>query len=161
MMSIFLNFAILSSARVFDSAYSILSLLPSHEVFERSKSVSFDNLKNENRRLIKENEKYKKNQEINKRKIIKAKSISRKISSRVARNLTLNVSSIVGESIPVLGIGAILSVTAIDLYDGCQTIKDTNELLLILEDKPNLARQYEVCGMQLPTLENITNMVLK
>ena len=56
-----------------------------------------------------------------------AKKISTRITRRAVANAFKNVSSFAAEIIPLLGTAIIVGLTASDIYDDCQTIKDLNE----------------------------------
>lgn len=80
-----------------------------------------------------------------------------KTSTRVARrsliNTTRNVSSVFAEAIPIVGTGVILAVTAWDVHDACETLKDINELNSVFDHPPE--DQTQVCGMNVPTAKQV------
>ena len=78
-----------------------------------------------------------------------AKRISKRISRRAVLNASKNIASIPLEVIPALGVATIAALTASDIYDNCQNIKDMNELALAfeIEEKND---ENTVCGMQVP-----------
>lgn len=79
-----------------------------------------------------------------------AQKISKRLVARSLANATRNAASVAGEVIPVVGTAIILSVTAWDIYDACETMKDVNELNSAFghpqEDK------NKVCGMKVPLM---------
>jgi len=78
------------------------------------------------------------------------------ISRRVAKATARSTGSVLGESIPYLGIGAIIAVTAWEIHDACETMKDLHELEVAFNpeaaDDPT---HSEVCGAQVPTKDEI------
>lgn len=79
-----------------------------------------------------------------------------RVSTRTAIAASRSASSVVAESIPYLGIAAIIGVAAWDIKDGCQTMKDLHELDLAFNpDKEIDAEAVEVCGLKLPKHEDI------
>lgn len=82
-----------------------------------------------------------------------AKLVAGRVRERLAKGVARNVSSVPAESIPYLGIGVTLSMTALDLYDACQTMKEFNELLLKLGQ--GVESDEAVCGMKLPTKDEV------
>lgn len=80
-----------------------------------------------------------------------AKNISKRITARSAANASRNVSSVGGESIPLIGTAIIIGVTAWDLYDACQMIKDANELNAVFGHAKE--DETKICGLKVPTKE--------
>ena len=79
-----------------------------------------------------------------------------RVSKRSAIAASRNATSIVAESIPYLGIAAILGVTAWDINDSCETMKDLHELDLAFNpDKQLDPEATEVCGIELPKKDDI------
>jgi hypothetical protein len=78
------------------------------------------------------------------------------LQARLAKGVSRNLAAIPAESIPYVGVGVILAVTAADLVDACETMKDFNSLLVQLgagEKNP------ELCGRKVPTKEEIWSSV--
>lgn len=83
-----------------------------------------------------------------------------RVARRTAVAATRNSSSIVAEAIPYLGIAAMLAVTAYDLKDSCDTIKDLHELDVAIDpSKEFSADQTAVCGLSVPTKEEVWEQV--
>jgi uncharacterized membrane-anchored protein YhcB (DUF1043 family) len=88
----------------------------------------------------------------------KVKEVAGVVKARLAKGVVRNQVSIPAEAIPYLGIGVILGVSALDIYDACETMKDFNTVLLTLgegEEAPDF------CGAKLPTKEAIVEAVRK
>jgi hypothetical protein len=82
-----------------------------------------------------------------------AKLVAGRVRERLAKGVARSVGSVPAESVPYLGVGVILSMTALDLYDACQTMKEFNELLLKLGQ--GVVSDEAVCGMKVSTKEEI------
>jgi hypothetical protein len=83
-----------------------------------------------------------------------------KIGKRSVKSATRNVSSMPGEAIPWLGTAVIAGVTALELYDLCETMKDMTELKRAFD--PTLttnADELEVCAIKVPPKEEIIEAV--
>lgn len=83
-----------------------------------------------------------------------------KIGKRSLKSATRNVSSMPGEAIPWLGTAVIVGVTALELYDLCETMKDMTELKRAFD--PTLAsseEELEVCALKVPPKEEIIEVV--
>ncbi len=78
------------------------------------------------------------------------------ISKRAAATASRSAGSVFGEAIPYVGTAVIVGVTAYELYDLCETVKDMNELSRAfdpsLEPDPN---QATVCAMEVPSSQDI------
>ncbi len=78
------------------------------------------------------------------------------ISKRAAATASRSAGSVVGEAIPYAGTAVIVGVTALELYDLCETIKDMNALSRAFD--PSLepdANEATVCSMQVPSGQEI------
>jgi len=78
------------------------------------------------------------------------------ISKRAAKSAAREIASMPGEGIPVWGTAVIVSVTALELYDLCQTIKDMNALRRAFD--PSLEpgpEEQTVCSLRVPTREEL------
>lgn len=82
-----------------------------------------------------------------------ASGISRRVALRAARNAAKNVGSVAAEVVPVLGVAAMLALTASDLYDDCQTLKDMNELNVTFGQSKHVD-EITVCGLKVPGLSS-------
>lgn len=82
-----------------------------------------------------------------------ALKVSKRLAIRSLSNATRNVSSVAGEAIPFAGVAIIVGVTAWDVYDACETLKDSNELNNAFGQEQE--DQTKVCGMKVPTKEQV------
>lgn len=86
-----------------------------------------------------------------------AKSISARLATRSTANAARNLSSVPAETVPVVGTAIVLAVTAWDLNDACETLKDLNELNEKFEHPP--VSHTKVCGMKVPTQEEALSQI--
>lgn len=83
-----------------------------------------------------------------------------KIGKRSVKSATRNVSSMPGEAIPWLGTAVIAGVTALELYDLCETMKDMTELKRAFDPTfTTNADELEVCSIKVPPKEEIIEAV--
>ncbi|SHE20970.1 hypothetical protein [methanotrophic endosymbiont of Bathymodiolus puteoserpentis (Logatchev)] len=151
------NILSVTNAKFHDHLYGLFSHLPYGELLSQSKSRKYQSLSADNERLRRQNELFSKKEKERKVKLVKAQKISKNIARRTTKNVALNVSAVIPESVPYFGVALIITVTAADIYAGCETMKDTNELLLMLGGTPALSDEATVCGMTLPNVENATD----
>lgn len=83
-----------------------------------------------------------------------------RIAKRTATAATRNASSVFAEAIPYLGIAAMLGVTAYDLKDSCDTIKDLHALDVAIDPAKEFgAEETEICGLSVPTMDEVWQQV--
>jgi len=150
-MLISVNVLSVTNAKFYELLSRVFLQVPITDLMAQSMSKKIQAIAVENKRLRNQNEQFKQKNRLRKAKIIKAHKISKKVILRTVKNVSLNVSSVIAEGVPYLGMGIILAVTASDVYTGCETIKDTNEILRLFEDKGFKAEETQVCGMIVPT----------
>lgn len=150
------NILSITNAKFHDILSDLFSKIPISELMAHSKSKKFRTIEAENKSLKEQNNKFKKQEKIRKAKLAKAHKISRRVALRTAKNVSLNVSSVVVESVPYVGVGVILAVTAADVYAGCETIKDNNELLSLFDAEQLSVDEEKVCGLKIPTEQEIS-----
>jgi hypothetical protein len=99
--------------------------------------------------------------EIKQRKTSAAvRNTTRRVAHRVAKATARSTSSIAAESIPYIGIGVIVGVTALELHDACETMKDLHALDVAFN--PEAANDAnEVCGQAVPTKGEIIDSVME
>ncbi len=149
------NVMSITNAKFHDLLSNLFSKAPIADFMSQSKAKQVKTLSKENKQLKKQNSAFKKEESLRKVKLAKAQKITRKVALRTAKNVSLNVSSIVGESVPYVGIGVILAVTVSDVYAGCETIKDTNELLTLMDFDGVTNEESNVCGVTVPTEQQV------
>lgn len=81
---------------------------------------------------------------------------SRRVSSRTATGASRNLAATFGEAWPVAGTAVIVTATTLELYDACVIMRDLHELDLAFNpEAASDAGEKEVCGMKVPTAEEI------
>ena len=91
---------------------------------------------------------------------------NKKAISRITKNITRrtilgvgrNITAAYAEAIPVSGVAVILSVTAWELYDACQTMKDMDEINKSLGIHDTVEKD-KVCGKKLPSIKEIVKAI--
>lgn len=85
------------------------------------------------------------------------KKISTKVAFRSIKNAARNFSSMVLEAVPYVGTGVMVAVTALDIDDACNNVRDLNEMNKVAglpgEDST------KVCGIRVPSREEILAQV--
>lgn len=81
-----------------------------------------------------------------------AKTLGKSIKHRLTRGVARNVGALPAEGVPFIGLGVAISVTALDIYDACETMKEMNSLLLLLDQG---VEQSDFCGLKLPTTTEV------
>ena len=135
------NVLTLTHAKVHDFFYSAIDKLPYAQYRQTSPT-------NKNKQL---NQKLKKQAS----HIAKVKKTSSKISARLARGATVNLASLPAEAVPILGVATVVAVTAMDIHDACVTMQELDELNLALSGELASSEADKVCGMKVPTVDEI------
>lgn len=78
------------------------------------------------------------------------------VSSRAAKSATREIGAMTGEAIPYVGTAVIVGVTALEIADLCQTIRDMNALKQAFnrEEAPS-EEELTVCSMVVPSRAEI------
>ena len=82
-----------------------------------------------------------------------------RIFRRTAARATRDVGSLAAQSIPYIGIAALVGATAWDLKDSCDTVKDIQELKKAFKLK--LDDENKVCGIKRPSVTEVWQSVKK
>ena len=78
------------------------------------------------------------------------------IGKRSLKSAKRNIASMPGEAIPWIGTSVIVGVTAYEIYDLCETIKDMNELKKAFNPSDSLSdEELTVCSLEVPSKEDI------
>lgn len=80
-------------------------------------------------------------------------NVSKRIAARSMVGATRNISSLPGEALPFIGTALVVGVTAWDIFDFCQTIKDLNEINIAF-DRP-VEDEKAICGMKVPSKDQV------
>ena len=83
-----------------------------------------------------------------------------RVSRRTVSGAARNAGSVVAEAIPFAGIAVLLGVTAWDLKDSCDTMKDLHELEKAFNPGATSTPETEkVCGLKVPTKDEVWEVV--
>lgn len=78
------------------------------------------------------------------------------ISRRAAKTSSRSIGSMAGEAIPYIGTAVIVGVTALELKDLCDTLKDMSELKRsFTPGAPESDDEATVCAMKVPTAQEL------
>ena len=124
-----------------------------------------DSLKKTNKNLVVKNntlQKQNKNLLKNKKHISK---ITKRIMTRTSIGAARNLASVPVEAIPTVGVAAVVGVTAFELKEACETMKDMNELnaLMGIEVLSEIEASIEekiVCSMEVPSADEVMDQVI-
>lgn len=140
------NILSITNSAFHEKLFNLMSHIPYSNLLKNSPTIKQRKLVNDLNK-----EQLRRKQLVN--NIGKTRGISKKIVKRISRNLAYNVTSMAGESIPYLGTGLLIAVTVADVKDGCDTVRDINEINSILEMEA--IDENEVCGIKVPSVEDI------
>ena len=83
-----------------------------------------------------------------------------RVSRRTTTAAVRNAGSVFAEAIPFAGIAVVVGVTAWDLRDSCETIKDLQAFNLAFNPLAEESRdKSEVCGLTVPTSDEVWAVV--
>jgi hypothetical protein len=86
-----------------------------------------------------------------------AKRLSKNVATRTARGVTRHVAGAAGESIPVVGSALIAGMLALDVMDGCELLKEVNEMNRAVG--ADIEDEGKVCGVKVPTQSELAHAV--
>jgi hypothetical protein len=84
-----------------------------------------------------------------------SKAVARRVAIRTAGGATRSVSTLAGKALPYLGIASVLALTAYDVADACQTLKDANELEIAAGALQG-NEEGKICGLQVPSIDQVS-----
>lgn len=164
-----LNIATLASDSLHNAAFNVLrsalaplgfELTNKHKGLEKSYErlkVSYNKLNMDHKKLeashTQISEKYNMLEIESDRKAEAVQKASRRMADRSVVGATRNIASLPGESIPLIGTALIVGVTAWDIHDFCENLKDLNKLNDVF--KYQREDQTQVCGIKVPTKEEV------
>lgn len=79
---------------------------------------------------------------------------AQRVGARTTKIIQADVSGMVGQAIPYVGAVAVVAVTAYDLEQSCELMKELHELDVAFNPE-HAIDEREVCGMQVPTVDEI------
>lgn len=86
----------------------------------------------------------------------KAKTAIQIIEKRIQKNLARNLVALPSEAVPAISLATSVAVTAMDIYDACETMKDFNKVLVELGQT---ATTTGVCNLSIPTTDGVKTML--
>jgi len=151
-----INVLTLTNAKVHDALYKAISHLPLSAITKNSPTKRFNRLSNQvkdrNQHLLNQNKQLHKKKIANKRAV---KKLSQKISKRMVLNVSRNILSVPGEAVPILGVGLMIAVTASDVLDACNTMKDMDAIMLTLGGEGKDSNTNKICGQTVPSEKEV------
>lgn len=132
--------------------YDMLSHIPFEGLLKNSLVHSKNKLEIENQNLRQKYQQLHTKLESHK---LKANTISKSVIKRSAKSAAKNVTSVFGEAVPYFGTALIISVTADDVIDACDNIREMNDMAAFFETDSDLDQQNTVCGTKVPSADEI------
>jgi hypothetical protein len=146
------NILSITSSSFHESLYELLSHFAYKDILKNSPMKKQRQIEVENKKLLKQNKELIAKTRAN---LFRARSVSQRITKRTLKNVATNVTSVAGEALPYLGAALVISVTVADVKDGCDTVRDIKEILRILEVDSIEDHESEVCGMKVPSIDEV------
>lgn len=87
-----------------------------------------------------------------------ARKFSGQLSRRVYRNVSRHVAGMPAVAIPYVGAGVTAAMTALDIRDGCEAMRELNEMNRMMQ--LDLESEAPVCAMQVGSREEIISQVI-
>ena len=83
-----------------------------------------------------------------------SKAVSRRVAIRTATGATRSATTLAGKALPYVGAASVLALTAYDLADACQTLKDANELALAAGAAKG-SEESTICSLPVPSIDQV------
>lgn len=87
-----------------------------------------------------------------------SKRLSSNLARRISRNLARHVAVTAGTSIPYIGVDVSVAMTALDIKEGCESLRELNEMNRVMNSER--VDETHVCGMQAPAREEAIAQVV-
>ena len=89
------------------------------------------------------------------------KKFGTRLTSRTKRVAARSIAAIPAESVPYLGIAAVIAATGYELYEACESMRDLDDLYLSLEVDESTSGDvtHTVCNPELPDVDQIWEQV--
>ncbi len=91
---------------------------------------------------------------LSRKRAMATRTFTERLTKRTARNISINAASVGAEAIPFAGAAIVVGVTAMDIKDACDTMKDLNTLNVSDFGQEGVDHN-KVCGMEYPKMEEI------
>ena len=165
-------------AKTFDFVTGTSSVISEMQISNEDLKKQTVGLQEQNQSLKKQTKQLqKKNSNLSKKNVELAKTIkkndavaskhkklvsetSKRIQKRTAKSAFRSVVAVTGETIPYIGVGVIVAVTTLELYDACGTLKD----LAVLNEQLELGEAVntdKVCGLKVPSISDLIDNIDK
>ena len=115
---------------------------------------AFDGLQDANNKLRKQNRELVAMNSQMKRNKQEANKIAKRIASRTTRGALRNIAAVPAEALPNIGLAVVVGVTAYELADACETMKDISSLNNLLNGATEIDDEA-VCGLQSPDADSV------
>ena len=145
------NVMTLASSKVYDALFGVLESVASASMLQNSKAVQQRKM---TKTLHERGKRIKAMYAKNKKAVANAGQLSGNISKRIMKNISLNLSAIPAESIPVVGVVTVIGITAMDIADACANMRDMDEMMSVLDSSEHSAYTTKVCGMKVPSVDH-------
>ena len=89
-----------------------------------------------------------------------AKRITKRVERRIAIGASRSATAVFAEFIPAVSGVVVFGVTAMELKEACETMKDLSELNALLEAEETGSDEGDVCGMQAPSYASLKETVM-
>ena len=96
------------------------------------------------------------------------RKIASNISKRTARGATRNVLTMPAEALPFAGVAVVVGITALEIKDACDTMRDLDKLNQLIGDNASGAKApgektsvSKVCGIAIPSVADVRKKVEK
>lgn len=87
-----------------------------------------------------------------------ARKFSASLARRLYRNASRHVNGMAAVAIPYVGAGVTAAMTALDIRESCEALRELNEMQRVMQLEPE--NEAPVCAMQVGSREQIINQVL-
>lgn len=88
-----------------------------------------------------------------------ARGTANRVAGRLYKGSTRKVASMAGQAIPIVGTTLVWGLTAVDVYDACDAMKDLAALDAELADG-KAVDLGAVCGIKIPSVAQVNEMVV-
>jgi hypothetical protein len=147
-LSLIFSTALLSSAAFSSFAAGALSRIGFTTVYQ-SATLKVDRLAKQNATLVKQRQDAK----------VAAKRTRKNILKRARKNVVRNIAMMPAESLPVLGVGVIVGLTALEVNDMCAIVEDIDALMGDLEVEIERSKSEQLCLSWRSSLDETTTQV--
>ncbi len=84
------------------------------------------------------------------------KGMATRVKGRLVAAVSRSTASLAGKSLPAIGIAVSIGMTAYEVHDACETLKDINGVLAVLNQAPE---DQSICGEKVPSYKSVLESV--